>query len=484
MNHVFLFTISLLIILILVILKISQIRNISLNHSRHKDNDSRYAHFSKIDSDNFMFYPSLALTSPKRYILNPGECLSIPAKWWHWIKTPIRTYSINFWFKEKILSSPNKDIYTNPIDFSSLDPIEVVVWNTNNPSNNYKTIFSDFIRNNNEDEYIITVSDYTIFKDNTVIKDILKPQIFLPSSVSSYKGVYDYNVWVTSNKTETGLHYDDDDGILCCIEGKKEIILYPPGDTKYLHPFKTRDWLKNKALNFRYNSYRNMGTTVEGLPSSNILFRICRKYDKILDIIDNFFEKNGTNKTVWGFKKDISSYRLEFYEYNLSGNPVVASTDILFDSPHIGEKRHYYHKFSGQNIELPFWGHGTYKLNNKIYPESKIFVIDSYKNFKNNYYSHMERLGYTEISEEFKKIILEGYECYELCIFNKEPGQLFLMYLGISRQDFIDFLDKNKYPEDLLNYYTENNINVNNEVTIIFDTYTKNVIRSGFYGIF
>lgn len=462
---------------------IRKIKETSSNIVKHKNDDSKYAHFSRIDSSNYLLHPKLAFASPRKYVLNSGESLRIPAKWWHWVSTPVRTYSINFWFGEKIFTTPKKDIYMEKIDFSPLGPLEVFVWNTKNIDKIYKTTFRDFLKNNKENEYVITLADYNIFKSNKIIKETLREQIRLPNDLYEYKGRYDYNIWITSNKSDTGLHYDDDDGVICCLDGRKEIILYPPEDSKYLYPYKTRSWIKNDSLNFRYNSYTYIGY-VEGLSSSRLLFELSKHEEGILDVIENFVRKNGKNKTIWGLKKENNDYRLEFYEYDLEKNPAIVSTDIFYDSPHVGRKKHYYHKFPNQKTELPFWGYGTYELDNKSYQESKIFVIDSYQNFQKNYYSHMNRLEYSEISDDFKKIILDGYDCYELCIFNKKPGQLFLMYLGISRRDFIEFLIRNNYSENLINHYYENNYNINNEITIVFDIYTKNIIRTGFYGIF
>jgi hypothetical protein len=53
-------------------------------------------------------------------------------------------------------------------------------------------------------------------------------------------------------------------------------------------------------------------------------------------------------------------------------------------------------------------GYGEYIKNNKIYKESNIFVIDSYKNFYDNYDSYMTKLSYDEIMERFREIILKN----------------------------------------------------------------------------
>jgi hypothetical protein len=136
---------------------------------------------------------------------------------------------------------------------------------------------------------------------------------------------------------------------------------------------------------------------------------------------------------------------------------------------------------------LPFWGYGKYKKNNMMYDESKIFVIDAYSSFYDNYDSYMVRLGYDEIKEQFRERILNRYYCYEICIFNKNPNQIFVMYLGISNEDFLDFLTNNSYPNYIIEF-VKNNIekrsyNINNEITIVYDIKTQSIIRSGFYGV-
>ena len=86
------------------------------------------------------------------------------------------------------------------------------------------------------------------------------------------------------------MHYDDNDGILCCLEGKKEIILYPPSDSKYLYPLLTRKWVNSTALNFRYNSYTFIGY-IPGLSSGRFLFELTRGEENILKIIGEITEK-------------------------------------------------------------------------------------------------------------------------------------------------------------------------------------------------
>ena len=107
--------------------------------------------------------------------------------------------------------------------------------------------------------------------------------------------------------------------------------------------------------------------------------------------------------------------------------------------------------------------------------------------FYNNYDNYMTKLGYKEIKEIFKETILTRYCCYEICIHNKKPNQIFVQYLGISNQDFLEFLKTNSYPNYIIDFVTTNikngTYNINNEITIVYDMITQSVIRTGFYGV-
>lgn len=339
------------------------------------------------------------------------------------------------------------------------------------------------VKTNRKNEYVITLDDYSLTSYNYSLKMAIKNQVKLLDIVKNYKGGYKYNLWITSNYSDTGLHYDDNDGILCCLSGIKEVILYPISDTKYLYKFETYDWINHKAVNFRYNSFKYMND-IEGLSSSRLLYETCKDNSKVLDIITDIVEKNGKNKIVWGCKKKAGELRWEFYKYNLDSNRVVESFDVFNKKPFIGKEKHYYYKLNKHSkSELPFWGYGTYKLDGIEYPEAKIFLIDSYESFARNYYKFMKKLGYSGIAEKLKNTILKKYECYEICIHYKKEGQIFVQYLGISKEDFISFLKTGNYEEKLIKHYENGNYKINNEITLVYDIETMNIIRHGFYGI-
>ena len=303
---------------------------------------------------------------------------------------------------------------------------------------------------------------------------------------------YSYNIWISSNKHDTGLHYDDEDGVLTVISGEKDIILFPPSDSKYLYPYSNDyEWRNtNNAANFRYNSFCFFNK-VKGTSSGELLYITCNNDKRVLNNISKLYNQFEKTNLIWGFKKNSNSNdcRWELYNYTLFNEPIrITSMDIYENQYNIGDEEHYYYKVDdGTSIQLPFWGYGKYKKNNIMYDESKIFVIDYYIHFYNNYDNYMTKLGYVEIKERFKEIILSKYSCYEICIHNKNPNQIFVQYLGISNNDFMEFLTTNSYPTHVINFVKtqidKGTYNINNEITIVYDISRQSIIRSGFYGV-
>jgi hypothetical protein len=187
---------------------------------------------------------------------------------------------------------------------------------------------------------------------------------------------------------------------------------------------------------------------------------------------------------VWGFKKNKDIYRWEFYNYTLDKTPSITSWDIHSNEYKIGDEEHYYFNLKNE-VKLPFWGYGRYinKSNPEIlYEESKIFVIDTFDSFMLNYESYMDKLKYSNLIDIYYDIIFNKYKCYQICIHNKNEEQIFIQYLGISNNDFIDFLINNNYPRNIIDFI-DDDYKINNEITIVYDIKSKKIIRSGFYGI-
>jgi hypothetical protein len=183
---------------------------------------------------------------------------------------------------------------------------------------------------------------------------------------------------------------------------------------------------------------------------------------------------------VWGFKKRGTEYRWELYNYTLDKMPQITSWDIYSNQYKLGDQEHYYYNFDA-NVKLPFWGYGMYSQDGKIHMESGIFVVDKYESFRDNYESYMKRLGFP--TEEFKSLVLDRYECYELSVHHKKLHEIFVQYLGISKKDFLQFLIDNEYPQNIIDFVSTSNYKINNEITIVYDTTDGSIIRTAFYGV-
>ena len=95
----------------------------SENATRHLTSSYGYAHFSKITMNSWMLYPSLLFTHPIHIVLNEGESIFIPSKWWHWVRTEPNSYAINFWFngKEGLPDKPENAGFV-PVDGLAPEP--------------------------------------------------------------------------------------------------------------------------------------------------------------------------------------------------------------------------------------------------------------------------------------------------------------------------------------------------------------------------
>lgn len=478
------------------------------NSNRHKNSDFLFGHFSVVDKFDTDRFPKLKFTKPIKFKLNKGESIYIPKGWWHWIKSTSKSFAINYWFLNKNNLDPFIFNHSTKYDINLFKGQDVYVWDSfrDDGVSDYILPFNEFYESKLDNRYILTLDQPYPHKSlNYHLKNIIKPYIKFPIHEKlSYKNTFDFNIWISSGKHDTGLHYDDEDGVLSLIEGSKEIILFPPSDSENLYPISVEyNWKNNKALNFWYNSFDNHGT-VKGISSSELLYVTCKKDVRVLSNISKLYNKFKTN-LIWAYKKSNDGYRWEiykYYPYRTKGvNPVIISWDLFNNSYNIPDiEHHYFRDTNYPSTPLPFWGNGKYKKSTlldidwsskykkdgKYSEESKIFVIDNYSSFNDNYNQYMNELGYGEIKEEFKDIILNKYQCYQICIHNKTKNQIFVQYLGISNENFLSFLTLNEYPSHVIDFIEEqvklNRYNINNEITIVYEISSQKVIRSGFYG--
>ena len=530
---------------------------ININNNRHLTRSYHYAHFSKINSWNYLLFPSLLLTSPKRYVLREGDALFIPKKWWHWIVTPTKTSAINFWFENIIASNdPSKinDLYNFEQQQKIYEQIiayikeenKHYIWNSSKHFGANGLLYSGeaFLNEHKNNRYLLTLAGYGNDLNNENIKKKLIKWIELPdvlktSTINQEKPVIDINLWVSSNYHDTGLHYDDNDGILYVLKGEKHITLFPPNDSKYLAPYDiTPNYAKVVPLFMKYNEYHiikelpykvgfmpykvgnnRLPFKVGFMPCQMILYQslICfAKYNNVLTTVQKIYDNKSDpfKKLVWGCKKHDDVYRWEIYNYHydqydntkinktdwtaiiLNGNSIskkieiiinnkktiINSIDILNSVDCLNDKHHSYE--IGKNLTalvLPFYGNGFDIINNK---KQKVgtFIYDTYESVIKNgeTYCCQLKLSYNNKVKD----LLQKYKASDMCLWNKK-GDYFIQWLGISIDDFIHFLQENNYGQCFINHIIENRNKYEflaHEITIVYDKVTLSPYRSGFYG--
>jgi hypothetical protein len=205
--------------------------------------------------------------------------------------------------------------------------------------------------------------------------------------------------------------------------------------------------------------------------------------------------KEPQTEYIWGCKWQNGQMRWELYTYlfrnstrkaatelrwypMLRGKQVpsdlhIVSTDLFDDETARGPLEHCY--WSRQPLQLPFWGWGT---QNGAH-ESR-YVADKRARLKNNASVYLRSIGITDVD-----IGELEYPCEEVCVHNKAEDSIYIQYLGISFDDFVLFLQRNSYPQALLDHITDNADKYRNlvhEVTQVYDRRSGQYVRSGFYG--
>jgi hypothetical protein len=332
-------------------------------------------------------------------------------------------------------------------------------------------------------------------------KDINIPKIFNKNDI-------DVNLWYATGKHDTGLHYDDYNGIITVLKGYKNIILYPPKDSFFLSPYCILPyWTKTKAIKFYYNTYEYIKEIHNALPSSRLLYELimCYENKKMLYIITNIINKIGINKIIYGCKLQDNIFRCELYfyhydsinnnklsDYNLrnynninqNNNIIIHSLDLYNkdnDNEILGNEIHFY--YNTENIlKLPHFGYGNKKIDNNIIDET-LYFVDFAENVQKNYQTYLKKIKL----EKFLNFecLLYKYKCKMICIHNKYNNQLFIQYLDISINDFINFLIKFNYPKKFIQYVKKNKQKykeIIHEITIVYDEQLI-PIRTAFYGL-
>ena len=468
--------------------------------SRHHTDEYEFAHFSRITETNKWFFPSYVLTAPLYFTVSEGQAVVIPRGWWHWVKYEPGTLAISYWNKSseeprpRLIPMPDDDL-KRQILISLSEMKNLNVWNSKR----------DIVEKNSKAGCIITLPGYSTkfqAKMNHKLHDNIKPYLTYPH-IKGWDKHVDTNVWIALSSHDTGLHYDDYDGVLQVVQGRKHIRLFPPSQSKWLHPYSViPSWARGKAERVAYNKYV-LFRVVKGLPSARLLYESIRARHNKNVMMEVSKLKNTPHPYVWGCKWQDGIMRWEMYRYyydRTHQNPITLNRRRNADKPCIiesfdlfdlkedalGDTQHFYYSNQGDRFRLPFHGTGTQKkLLASEESHEGVFIYDTTFRWLSKFDEYLKSLECPTQAQKCRSL-LGAYVCDELCVWNKGSNNIFIQYLGISIHAFCLFLQKFQYPNDLVKHVLENvnqYQNICHEITIVYDISSLQPIRSAFYGI-
>jgi hypothetical protein len=285
------------------------------------------------------------------------------------------------------------------------------------------------------------------------------------------------NLWLANGPTSTtGLHYDDNHGMLTVLQGRKTVELYHPSKGKYLSPHSLLPtWVSSLRSKIQANVHTIQKTLAPSREYSNThlfydFLRHGNAPSEYYKLIGELVTCLGYNKLVWGCKTTPNGLRWELYIYAHSSTiekkdvsqflsickaPVNimekwAKDEAIIDvvsydlDPQAIDKLgfHFYYRHEDQtSYGLPY--HGTCLDTQSSILEAD-FIIDDSVNFQLNYRQHLATLKlehYQDVYDPLKYELIEGGS--QLCIFNKWPttkNQLLAQYLGVTFPGYRKFV--------------------------------------------
>jgi hypothetical protein len=542
-----------------------EIKSIATNSGGHLYDGSKYAHFSQITDHNKERFPLFQKATPISIRVEKGESLVIPKGWWHHVKSfGSRCISVNFWYDNgsapSLSSKPIKiqnaiskwkalERWTNEYLIEKIDGgLPYGVWLVLDKFACRKPIsVADFVAkysDRKEYAYLITPTDFENLpngsSNNKRILEILSDDFEIPFPQRMLNA--DANFWMNFGGLDTGLHFDDEDGLLCVVEGYKEVLLYDPNDTPYLYPYPAKPIeLEPSYEQFFYNLYKK-GPKLDTTIAMSSLLQVCMwKAPNVARIAKLLQEKYGIGKIVYGVKNTDGVVRYEFYFYGIHTDfdREVNAANFYKDDDHNSQwelsKYMEFHKelfpsdvydiskvesrrmciFSidlteedvifgrtpnlnlyytpDETINLPFL------LFEKTYHKDatqEIRCVVSTASYKDvfatgNVFANKCVAMCIEIHDvlnivEFLKIT--NFPCSVLSIFNKGT-QVGLYFYGVQFQAFLDFLDEYDYPSELTAHCLKNQNDLkkmNLEIGFHFEKGSNSgkPLRTAFYGVF
>jgi hypothetical protein len=158
------------------------------------------------------------------------------------------------------------------------------------------------------------------------------------------------NFWMNFGGIDTGLHFDDEDGFLCVVDGTKQVTLYPPQDSIYLAPYPLeKPSLLRNHRHFMYNLYLDFGPlqlptgtnpkTV--MDSSSLLELTLKKAPNLARYARQLQDHFGAGRIVYGVKNRAGVIQWEFYFYGIDkSNTSEQDRSSLFATPAYNQDLH------------------------------------------------------------------------------------------------------------------------------------------------
>jgi len=113
------------------------------------------------------------------------------------------------------------------------------------------------------------------------------------------------------------------------------------------------------------------------------------------------------------------------------------------------------------------------------------FVLDAHTGFAERYDAYMAAVGFdADVAARFRHIILHKHPgVSEICIHRKLAGQIFVQWLGITKTQFLAVLEEVAAPAALVEHVRAGDYHIVHEVTVVYRTSDRSVVRGSFYGV-
>lgn len=491
------------------------------NIKKHNTNEYDHAHFSMISEWDENKFPLLSKTNVKFVELNSGDMLLIPKGWWHWIRSD-KSIAVNYWWENSVSIKYKPalllEFNLNPLNINKFYNNSVTVWSSDNNSK-YNTQLKDFLENDKDYSYIITLSHSSINNNHFLREAIPDP----PSNFNISMNNLQRNLWISSGIHDTGLHYDDFDGLLCVYSGKKTIALFPPEDTPYLYQisiipkyaegftenaFESNMYLKGKEIPRQLKMSRLLYETMLSVNAPKSVHQVPSKlYNELSE---------WRNRIVYGVKLENNNIRWEFYFYNISEDRANFSDTSLFvkkDPFQCSILNHFnglqyltqsstIYSIDVYNKDHSVIGHDLhlYDANNKNIRTGTKFSKKDNKPLLESEFAWCTKDSMNEVTkllnknnlfQDYEKLteIINKYVCKNVFVFLKFIDNKYywlILWCGISIYDYINFLKDKNWPSSYIDFCIKNNKEIEYLEHEIGEVYDNNFefIRSAFYGIF